>query len=265
MARPRAKGLQYFPHDVHASSDAAVERLEAKYGLAGYGFYWHVLERVYAAGGELDISEIETVQILASKVCGLSRDEFISMLDFCVSISLFDHVRYSERQIITSIRIKKQVKTVEEKRAKSRRKVVSEAETKQELDGNSETTPESKVNKSKEKKTKDSLAALPFEEFPSEFQTEEIRSEYADWIELRRKKRAPVTRRVQQGLFDKFPTPSLLLAALKNSNENGYTGVFAPRQNTPTQNHKPSTFELNRERLQRIYEEEERERATEKA
>ena len=69
MARPIKDGMDYFPHDTDASNDEKVEALRSLYGNDGYAFYFILLERIYRTNeAELDVSDAETIQILARKV-----------------------------------------------------------------------------------------------------------------------------------------------------------------------------------------------------
>jgi hypothetical protein len=150
MARPPKEGLSYFPHDVDASSDEKIEALRALYGNDGYAFYFILLERIYRApGAELNISDAETLQILAKKLL-VSDAEFEKMLQTALSKGLFNARKYESKKVLTSSGIKKRFNITVEKRRKMRERyqqkkgIISDAETRPE-------TPQSKVKKSKEK------------------------------------------------------------------------------------------------------------------
>lgn len=78
MARPRKKGLDYFPFDVDFFSDKKIKRLRARYGNDGITIYMYLLCEIYRSGyyidydedlildisDELNISENETKQII---------------------------------------------------------------------------------------------------------------------------------------------------------------------------------------------------------
>lgn len=162
MARPRKQGLDYFPHDVDASSDEKIEALRALYGNDGYAFYFIMLERIYRTPNfELDVSEEFLRQILAKKVA-VTLEKFEQMLETALKLGCFDQEAYENRGVLTSPGIKKRAEVVVKKREKMRQRYekakvdegddvsgevsggVSAAET-------GEETPESKVKKRKEK------------------------------------------------------------------------------------------------------------------
>jgi hypothetical protein len=122
MARPRKEGMDYFPHDTDAVSDEKIEALRFLYGNDGYAFYFILLERIYRTTNfELDISDAETIQILAKKVA-VTEEKFKQMLETALKRGLFDTTAYHERGVLTSEGIKKRANVVVEKRLKMREK-----------------------------------------------------------------------------------------------------------------------------------------------
>lgn len=153
MARPLKDGLDYFPHDTDAANDEKVEALRAIYGNDGYAFYFILLERIYRASNfELDISDAETIQILARKTA-VTIEKFNQMLSTALKRGCFDQQTYDERRVLTSNGIKKRASVVVKKREEMRVKyqkdkgIISDAETHQETQPE---TPQSKVKKSKD-------------------------------------------------------------------------------------------------------------------
>ncbi|MBU8770302.1 DUF4373 domain-containing protein [Cytobacillus oceanisediminis] len=171
MARPKKEGMDYFPHDTDAVNDEKIESLRLLYGNDGYAFYFILLERIYRTKQfELDVSDAETIQILAKKV-SVSEDKFLKMLETSLKRDCFDRQAYEERKVLTSEGIKKRASVVVDKRVKMRDKYqqtkeeVSDAETTQETGVES---TQSKVKKSKEKKSKNKYAeyvSMSLEEF----------------------------------------------------------------------------------------------------
>jgi len=45
---------QYFPHDLGARGDENIVALICEYGMAGYGLYWCLVEKLYEADGHLE-------------------------------------------------------------------------------------------------------------------------------------------------------------------------------------------------------------------
>lgn len=52
---------QYFQHDFYARTDPKISKLRREHGLAGYGFYWCIVELLFEQGGYLDSSEIDSI------------------------------------------------------------------------------------------------------------------------------------------------------------------------------------------------------------
>lgn len=129
MARPIKDGLEYFPHDVDASNDEKVEALRSLYGNDGYAFYFILLERIYRTkNAELDVSDAETIQILAKKV-GVSVELFEKMLKTAIKRDCFDREEYENRKVLTSNGIKKRANIVIAKRTRMKEKYAQAVDT----------------------------------------------------------------------------------------------------------------------------------------
>jgi hypothetical protein len=171
MARPKKQGLDYFPHDTDAMNDEKLEIMQALYGNDGYAFYFKMLERVYRTEDlRLDISDAETRKVLAKKFF-VDEERFEKMVYSSIKYGLFDEFAYESSGLITSHGILKRAETVLEKRKKMRQTYinqgvgVSEAETVQKSAETREETPQSKVKKSKEKKSINISNTRTFGEF----------------------------------------------------------------------------------------------------
>jgi Mg-chelatase subunit ChlI len=152
MARPKKEGMDYFPHDTDAVNDEKIEALRMLYGNDGYAFYFILLERIYRTKHfELDVSDAETIQILAKKV-DVTVQVFSNMLETAIKRGCFDRVEYEERKVLTSDGIKSRASVVVKKRVTMRQKYKEEKEDV----SDAETTPETqqKVHKGKERKDK---------------------------------------------------------------------------------------------------------------
>lgn len=150
-------GLDYFPHDVYASSDAKIEPLMFLYGAKGYAFYFLHLEYIYR-NESLDfcISDAETRQILCQKL-HITGEEYEKILSSCFKHKLFDEEYYSmSEQRLTSNGIKRRAKPVTDKRESMRqahennKDLVSASETTQIAQVSAHKVKESKEKKSKE-------------------------------------------------------------------------------------------------------------------
>jgi hypothetical protein len=116
MARPTKQGMDYFPHDTDASNDEKLEALRILYGNDGYAFYFILLERIYRTPDfELDVSDAETIQILAKKV-EVTKDKFSEMLNTAIKRGCFCKEAFETRQVLTSNGIKKRSLSVIQKR-----------------------------------------------------------------------------------------------------------------------------------------------------
>ncbi|ODB56943.1 hypothetical protein A7311_01050 [Paenibacillus polymyxa] len=166
MARPRKEGMDYFPHDTDAVNDTKIEALRMLYGNDGYAFYFILLELIYKQPNfELDVSDAETMQILAKKV-EVTQEEFGKMLATAIKRECFDPVAYQERQVLTSEGIKKRSKVVVEKRERMRKKPDSTAVSEL-LQGYgqvsaAETTAESAQSKVKGKESKRKVKGIEY-------------------------------------------------------------------------------------------------------
>ena len=112
MARPQKEGLDYFPHDTDAVNDEKIEALRSLYGNDGYAFFFILLERIYRSPKqEIDVSDAETIQILARKV-EVTTEKFTAMLQTALKCCCFDRKKYEEEGVLTSNGIKRRARPV---------------------------------------------------------------------------------------------------------------------------------------------------------
>lgn len=52
---------EYFSHDYNARNDLRIVKLQTKYGLAGIGAYWCIIEMLYSEGGYLLMKDIDSI------------------------------------------------------------------------------------------------------------------------------------------------------------------------------------------------------------
>lgn len=192
MARPLKDGLDYFPHDVNASTDKKIDALRTLHGNNAYVFYFVMLEQIYQEPNfELDISDAETreemIQILAKKV-QVTVDEFKQLLDTALRWSCFDKKLFDEKGILTSNGIKKRAEPVLAKRQQMRdryhsaKERISDAETTPETGSE---TPQSKEKKSKVKENK--IYSPEFETWFSSWPRAQAKADSFKNFERRRK------------------------------------------------------------------------------
>lgn len=165
MSRPKKDGLDYFPHDCDASHDEKIEAICALYGKhVGYSIVFRLYERIYRAGGSLNVSAAETMQILSRNYAEMDTETFKKFISSCLNLGIFDKNEYENNHLLTSDGIKRRVKPIiykREKMAKMYQNQVSASETLPETTQETiSETPQSKVKESKVKEKK-----LLFEKF----------------------------------------------------------------------------------------------------
>jgi len=101
MARPLKTGLEYFPHDVDASSDEKLVAMRAMHGNDGYAFFFTLLERIYRTEkGALNLSKPVWKAAVVS-ILNITRDNFEAMMCTAIDVGLFDGNEYA-KGIVTS-------------------------------------------------------------------------------------------------------------------------------------------------------------------
>ena len=89
MARPRRKGLGYFPLDTHFMSDRKIQRLAQRYGCNGICIYIAVLCEAYGENGYYACYDGDFCFDIGFTT---GQDEKLvkEIIEFCVQIRLFD-------------------------------------------------------------------------------------------------------------------------------------------------------------------------------
>ena len=122
MARPRKEGMDYFPHDVHASSDEKLEALLMLYGAKGYAFYFLHLEYIYRKTDlAMDIADEEVRQVLCHKL-KISLEEYETILRTALKRGCFDAAYFEKTGKLTSNGIRKRGGVVLEERLRWERR-----------------------------------------------------------------------------------------------------------------------------------------------
>ena len=86
--------VSFFRHDVQARHDKRLIRICTKYGNAGYGVYFKLLEIM--ANDDIDINDLDVY----SKEVGEPVEFLIEFVNYCLSIGLFEqdvNIVYSRR------------------------------------------------------------------------------------------------------------------------------------------------------------------------
>lgn len=184
MARPRKKGLDYFPHDVDATTDPKLEPAIMRFGAAAYAFFFVHLEYCYRSDDlSVDVSDTETgaeMREVIQRKLHISGEEYNGILQSLLRHGAFDAEFFRQTGRLTSNGIKKRAGKVFEKREKDNKRyegtistTISEAETGAEIERKqAETgveTPQRIEKKSREKKSTEKEITSP--PTPSEGET----------------------------------------------------------------------------------------------
>jgi hypothetical protein len=101
MARPRTKGLLYFPLDVDFFyADNRVRILKARYGADGITLYLYLLCKIYHDGYYIQWSDDEA-EIVAEDL-HMTRDKVMQVLMFLLDRSMLDKQLFQSDAILTS-------------------------------------------------------------------------------------------------------------------------------------------------------------------
>ena len=251
MARPLKKGLDYFPLDVNIDSDDKLKILEGLYGIVGFGVIVKVLMKIYDNGFYYYWREIEP--ILMAERAKVDIDTVQDIIKNSVKYGLFNEKLYNKYQILTSIGIQKRYFSACGKRKKGEAEreylLLSEEEVlslcpkitiiQGKTDINQgitnviqEITTQSKVKKSKVNKSKKEVVY---------FEDKNLNDTLKEFIEFRKKMKAPMTERAVELLINKLnklgKNSTEKIEILNQSILNGWKSVF-PISNTNFNNAK---------------------------
>lgn len=228
-----------------------------KYGCEGYAIYWYCLELIAGDLGEkdninFDLKHDAEVIGFNLKIDQLKAQEIMS---YMVSISLFEE----SEGVISCIKL---AKYLDKKSTRSEyiHKIIDaskEAQFVPDKDGQSETNPprEDKIrldkNKPKEKNKKENKKENPVEELSQEVSMQV----FNDFVALRKKKKALLTKTAIDGIKREAQKAGVSLeTALKECCERGWVGFKAEwYQNSSNGNGKTEKFDpvayVNRNRI----------------
>ncbi len=161
MARPKKKGLTYFPHDVDASSDEKIEWMRILYGNDGYAFYFILLERIYRTGEAVKLSNTVQKTIIAAK-CGVDPKQFDRMVQSALDCGLFDRTCYEKEQALLSPGIQQRLAEVDKLRAGWRQQKQNTAVFSPE---NSQKTQQRKEKENKTKEMNHKISTMQPEDY----------------------------------------------------------------------------------------------------
>lgn len=118
MARPRKKGLDYFPFDVDFFSDKKIKRLRAKFGKDGIMVYVYLLCEIYRKGYYIDYDEDLILDI--SDEFNMSENCTKQIMNYLLSRSLFDNTLAMSVKVLTAASIQRRYQKAVIKRGEKR-------------------------------------------------------------------------------------------------------------------------------------------------
>ena len=116
MARPKKKGLDYFPLDVDFFSDTKIKLLKARFGADGITIFVYLLCEIYKNG--YYVKADEDFQYVMSDDLNMSIDKVKQVLKFLLERSLLDSKLFQSDTILTSAGIQKRFQIAVKERAK---------------------------------------------------------------------------------------------------------------------------------------------------
>jgi hypothetical protein len=121
MARPIKRGLDYFSHDTDAHADIKIKKLMVRFGIAGYGIYFYLLELIYRSS-DYCVKLDDDVENLFAKEMNVDKVFLQEVIQKCAELELFDCGKLSKKCVLTSDGIAKRARIIEEKRTFERNK-----------------------------------------------------------------------------------------------------------------------------------------------
>ena len=100
MARPKKQGLDYFQKNVDFYQDIKIRKLIRHKGIQAVSVYDILLCQIYRVG--YYISWDDDLPFIISEVSDLKEDYILDVINYALSIGLFDQAIYAEYQVLTS-------------------------------------------------------------------------------------------------------------------------------------------------------------------
>ena len=123
MARPIKKGLEYFPFDVGFFSDKKVKILKSRYGADGIVIYQYLLCEIYKENGYFLIVD-EDFEYIISDDLNMESNKVKQVLNFLLERSLFDSKLFQSDKVLTSAGIQKRYQEAVKTRASKKAIIV---------------------------------------------------------------------------------------------------------------------------------------------
>lgn len=115
MARPRKRGIEYFPFDVDFFSDKKIRILKSRFGADGITIYIYILCEVYRNGYYVQMDD--DYEYIISDDLGMSNEKVKQVLKFLLERSLLDSILFQSDTIITSRGIQRRFQEAVKSRA----------------------------------------------------------------------------------------------------------------------------------------------------
>ena len=100
MARPKKQGLDYFQKNVDFYQDIKIRKLIRHKGIQAVSVYDILLCQIYRVG--YYISWDDDLPFIISEISDLMEDNILDIINYALSIGLFDQTMYDEHQVLTS-------------------------------------------------------------------------------------------------------------------------------------------------------------------
>ena len=100
MARPKKQGLDYFQKNVDFYQDIKIRKLIRHKGIQAVSVYDILLCQIYRVG--YYISWDDDLPFIVSEISDLKEDDILDIINYALSIGLFDQTMYDEHQVLTS-------------------------------------------------------------------------------------------------------------------------------------------------------------------
>jgi len=163
MARPEQQGASWFQHYSNASDSLEVRMLIDKFGAAGYGAYNILLEEIYKTeNGELELKTERQKKIIRTKI-GLTLRSFEEILSELIGNEFFSENDFRQNGVLTNDTIKELFLQLQAERERNKKNYAKRKEEFQRVETksfNGFSTEQSRVEKSKEQKSRVSTKTL---------------------------------------------------------------------------------------------------------
>lgn len=116
MARPKIKGLLYFPFDIDFFEDNKIRIVKARYRSDGVMIYLFLLCEIYRQGYYIKADE-DFLYIISDEL-GIDQNKVKQVLNFLLNKSLFDNTLFSSDKVLTSAGIQRRFQLAIKERAR---------------------------------------------------------------------------------------------------------------------------------------------------